>query len=125
MNKLFKRYLQITLTLMDLGILNLCFIIPGILLRERIPVNYNKAYISFFLYINSLWIIITFLSGNYAEKTILQFESFTKRTLQVLLLWIVMLLLYLFFSRDVFISRLFIVTFILLFSTGLMLKRLS
>ncbi len=123
MNKQFKRYLQTTLILLDLLVLNICFIIPGLIFRGRIPQTYTKAYISFFFFYNILWIALSFVSGNYIEKIILQFETFTKRTLQVFILWMIMLLLYLFFSREVQVSRLFIVAFIVLFSIGLMINR--
>ena len=123
MNKQLNRYLQLTLILMDLGMLNLCFIIPGLLFRERIPYTYTKAYLSLFLFLNTLWVILSFLSGNYVEKIIIQFESFTKRTLQVYLLWMILIFLYLFFSRDTQISRLFIITFVFSFAITLMTNR--
>lgn len=53
----------------------------------------------------------------------MSFEAFTKRTLQEYLLWIISLLIYLFFFRELIISRLFIIATIAAFGFGLLLNR--
>ena len=59
----------------------------------------------------------------YSEKIILSFEYFTKRTILVYLLWIIFIMFYLFFSRELEISRLFIVSTIGSFGVGLLINR--
>jgi putative colanic acid biosynthesis UDP-glucose lipid carrier transferase len=46
-----------------------------------------------------------------------------KRTLQVYILWMIALLFYLFFSREIQVSRFFILTFIVSFAVGLFINR--
>jgi len=123
MNKQFKRYLQINLVILDLMMLNLCIILPRLLLHERISGNAFNAYATFWIFCNIMWLMFSFITGNYAEKIILQFETFTKRTVQVYILWVIFILIYLFFSREVLISRIYIVFIMLLFGIGLMIDR--
>jgi len=59
----------------------------------------------------------------YSEKIILSFEYFTKRTILVYLLWVISIMFYLFFSRELEISRLFIVSTIGGFGFGLLVNR--
>ena len=123
MNKQFKRYLQLTLIFLDLIILLLSFIMPRLFFNSRIPSTTTYAYLIFASYSFMSWALFSSILGNYAEKIITQFESFSKRSLQVFLLWIIFVLLYLFFSREVQVSRFFVISFILIFSIGLFFNR--
>jgi len=53
----------------------------------------------------------------------MSFEAFTKRTIQVYLLWIIFVMFYLFFSRELEISRLFVITTMGSFGIGLLINR--
>jgi putative colanic acid biosynthesis UDP-glucose lipid carrier transferase len=123
MNKQFKRYLQLTLVILDLLMLNICMFLPGFILHERISPNAFNAYVTFWLFCNLMWLLFSFIAGNYVEKVILQFEPFTKRTIQVYILWVIFILIYLFFSREILISRIFIVSIMVSFGFGLLLDR--
>jgi len=123
MNKQFKRYLQASLIFMDLFMLNVCFFLPKLIFKESIDMSYTSTYFSFWLTTISFWIIFSFFSGVYTEKIILQFETFTKRTVQVYLLWIIMNFFYLFFSRDLNISRFFILLLISFFGFAILINR--
>lgn len=124
MNKQFKRYLQLSLGILDLIMLNVSFLVSKLLFGANIsdPKFFN-AYLSFWVFVNLTWLLLTFISGNYTEKTILHFESFTKRTLQVYILWVIAVLFYLFFSREILVSRVFILSIIISFGVGLFLNR--
>ena len=124
MNKQFKRYLQLSLGILDLIMLNVSFLVSKLSFGANIddPKFFN-AYVSFWVFVNLTWLLLTFISGNYAEKTILHFESFTKRTLQVYILWVIAVLFYLFFSREILVSRVFILSIIIAFGVGLFLNR--
>lgn len=123
MNQQFKRYLQLSLIFMDLFMMNFCFLLLGYILNHRIPSLWDKTYMSFLFYANIIWILLCFFSGTYTEKVMLQFESFTKRTVQVFLVWFILSMMYLFFSRIVEISRLFTFYFFLSFPVGLFINR--
>ncbi|MEO7045193.1 MAG: undecaprenyl-phosphate glucose phosphotransferase [Ferruginibacter sp.] len=123
MNKQFKRYLQISLVILDVFILNLSYATVYFLLDKRIATSYFSAYLAFWLFLNTFWLLLSFLFGTYSEKIILHFESFTKRTVQVYIVWIILILIYLFFSREYEVSRIFIVVIIISFGIGLFLNR--
>jgi putative colanic acid biosynthesis UDP-glucose lipid carrier transferase len=127
MNRQLKHYLQASLIGMDLFILNLSYFLSRIFLyeimNENIPESFYSSYFLFWLLINASWIIISFYFGIYNEKSILHFETFTKRSAQVYFLWIVIMLFYLFFSREFKLSRFFIISTITIFGTGLIINR--
>ena len=123
MNKQFKRYLQISLILLDLFMLNFSFIIPRVIMNNRISYDSITFYFKFWVYANIAWLLLSFICGNYIEKIILQFEDFTKRTVQVYILWFIIIVIYLFFSRDLVISRVFILSFITFFAASIFVNR--
>ncbi|MEI8054095.1 MAG: hypothetical protein WCH52_10155, partial [Bacteroidota bacterium] len=88
MNNQFKRHLQLNLIFLDLIMLVCSFIIPRLLFQSRISSSTIYAYLFFGSYSLISWALFTSILGNYTEKIIIQFETFTKRTLQVFLLWI-------------------------------------
>lgn len=123
MNKQFERYLRITLAALDLVMLNLLYLICFLVFRKNIDSYYLNAYILYWAISNVLWLFLSFLLRTYAGKIILSFDTFTKRTIQVYLLWIIFIMFYLFFSRELEISRLFIVSTIINFGFGLVVNR--
>ncbi len=123
MNRQFKRYLQISLIILDILLLNISYLIARILFDDRISENFFSAYLSFWLFLNTFWLILSFICGTYYEKIIIHFESFTKRTVQVYTLWVIAMLFYLFFSREIVVSRFFILAIIGSFAIGLFLNR--
>ena len=123
MNRQFERYLKITLVALDLIVLNLLFLLCQILFTKNINAYYWNAYILYWTISNVIWILLAFFLRTYADKVILDFEYFTKRTIQVYLLWIIFIMFYLFFYREFKISRLFIVTSISSLGLGLLINR--
>ena len=110
MNRQFERYLKITLIALDLITLNLLYLLCQIIFTNRIGFKLMDEYIIYWLISNAFWLILSFFLRTYADKTTISFETFTKRTIQVYLLWIIFIMFYLFFSRELKISRLFIIT---------------
>jgi len=123
MNRQFERYLQITLILLDLLMLNTIYFLCQVILRKQLLSNFSNAYFNYWLISNILWILPAFILRTYADKIILSFEHFTKRTIQVYLLWITFVMFYLFFSFEFNISRLFIFSTIISFGVGLLINR--
>ena len=123
MNKQFERYLQITLIVLDLIVLNLVYLLFHFALSKHIDSNANDAYTLYWTISIALWLLLSFFLRTYAEKIILNFEHFTKRTIQVYLVWIIFLMFYLFFFRELRLSRLFIVSTIAGFGSGLLINR--
>ncbi len=123
MNRQFERYLQIALIALDLIVLNLCFFICQIIFTKNIHYNSSDAYFRYLTIANTAWLILSFFLRTYAVSHILNFEAFTKRTIQEYLLWIIAILIYLFFSRELTISRLFILATIGSLGIGLLINK--
>ena len=123
MNTQFERYLKITLAALDLIALNLLYLLSQFIFKTSIDFQSVDSYILYWVISNVLWLLLSFFLRNYADKTIMSFEAFTKRTIQVYLLWIIFVMSYLFFSRELEISRLFIITTMGSFGLGLLLNR--
>ena len=112
-----------TLIFLDLFILNLIYLLCQILFPRMDNLLLVEAYNSYWLLSNVIWMILSFFLGTYSHEVILSFQTFTKRTIQVYLLWIIMIMFYLFFSREIMISRLYIITTISSFGVGLLINR--
>lgn len=123
MSRQFERYLQITLILLDLVALNLLYLLCQIIFDEKIGFRIMNAYLLYWVISIASWLLLSFFFRTYAEKRIMSFEAFTKRTAQVYLIWIIFIMFYLFFSRELSISRLFIVSTIISFGFGLLISR--
>jgi putative colanic acid biosynthesis UDP-glucose lipid carrier transferase len=123
MNRQFERYLQMTLVALDLFAITIIYFLCKVLLTSSIPVDYWSIYFQYWTISVAAWLTLSFFLRTYAEKAILNFEHFTKRTSQVYLIWIIVILLYLFMSREYRISRTFIIFTVLGFGLGLMMNR--
>jgi len=123
MNRQFERYLQLTLVILDLMILNLAFILARLVFFEKLGKGFSLNYTSYLLVCNVVWLVLSFFFQVYITKVILNFEYFTKRTIQVYMAWMIVILFYLFFSREFSISRLFILSTLGSFGLGLLLNR--
>ncbi|HSQ44045.1 MAG TPA: undecaprenyl-phosphate glucose phosphotransferase [Ginsengibacter sp.] len=111
------------LLILDLIILNLFYVLCFEIINKNIGLFSLNTYLLFWTISNVLWIILSFIMRTYSDKIILSFEYFTKRTILVYLLWIIAIMFYLFFSRQLEISRLFIVATIASFGFGLLVNR--
>lgn len=123
MNRQFERYLQLTLVILDLVILNISFIVAGIIFSQKLDPDFASNYLQYLVISNAVWLVLSFFFRVYITKVVLNFEYFTKRTIQVYMAWIIVILFYLFFSREFKISRLFIIYTLASFGLGLMINR--
>ena len=123
MNRQFERYLQITLVLLDIIVLNTVYMICQVLLLKSVHLMYTDPYFQYWAVSNGIWLLISIFFRTYAIKVILNFEYYIKRTIQVYLVWIICVLVYLFFSRAFDISRIFILCTLVSFGLGLLINR--
>lgn len=123
MNRQFERYLQITLIILDLFVLNIVYVLCRLILLEDLNKDFSTAYSQYWAVSNIFWLLLSFFFRTYPVKVILNFEYFTKRTIQVYIVWMICVLFYLFFTREIQISRLFIIAFIGGFGGALMINR--
>ena len=123
MNRQFERYLQMTFVVLDLFAILIVYFFCSVFFAQGLYTNYWGVYFQYVTISICAWLLLSFFLRTYAGKVILNFQHFTKRTTQVYLLWIIVLLFYLFFSREFRISRLFIITSLAAFGFGLMCNR--
>ena len=123
MNRQFERYLQITLVILDIVALNVLYILCQLILKEGVYFRITNSYIQYWVFSNVIWLLCSFFFRAYVTKVIVNFEYFTKRTIQVYLVWVICILFYLFFLRAFEISRIFIISTLMGFGLGLLLNR--
>jgi len=123
MNRQFERYLQSTLVILDLAVLNITFFLAWIIFFKKLGEDITTNYLKYLLICNAVWMLLSVFFRGYTRKGILNFEYFTKRTIQIYSAWIIVVLFYLFFSREFTISRLFVISTLGSFSIGLMVNR--
>jgi putative colanic acid biosysnthesis UDP-glucose lipid carrier transferase len=123
MNRQFERYLQITLVILDLIVLNTVYLLCKIFTLKGVPAGFTNLYLQYWGFSNGIWLLLSFFFRTYAIKVIMNFEYYIKRTIQVFLVWIICLLVYLFFLRAFELSRLFIIATAAGFGFGLLLNR--
>lgn len=123
MQKQFRKFLQNTLKFLDAGMLNLSFIGVWLIMHERVGAAGYRPYLEYLFALNVFWVALAFFTLLYSDGIILNFEQFTKRTVQVFLLWTIAMLFYLFFSRQLDVSRLFIFSGTLVFGFNLLINR--
>lgn len=123
MNRQFERYLQMTLTALDLFAVTIVYFICKLFFTASIPVDYWSVYFQYWTISIAAWLTLSFFLRTYAGKVILNFEYFTKRTTQVYLMWVIVMLAYLFLTREYRISRAFILSTMIGFGVGLMVNR--
>ncbi|MEO8720418.1 MAG: undecaprenyl-phosphate glucose phosphotransferase [Ginsengibacter sp.] len=123
MNKQFERYLQIIFLILDLVALNIVFILSQLFFTKAVHFASLDSYFRYISIANISWIALAFFLRTYATTIILNFEDFTKRTIQVFVIWLMIILFYLFFSRELIVSRFFIIVTTTAFGLGLLINK--
>ena len=123
MQRQLRYYLQFLLFFFDLFILNLVLALLLFIYTDFTIADPPSSYVSYCIFLNLYWISVSLLFGAYSDSIILKFESFAKRTIQVYIVWVIMVLLYLVISKQIDISLTFILLSISGFSLGLLLIR--
>lgn len=112
-----------TFVVLDLMMLNLFYLVCHSLLSKHIDPGSRTTYLIYWVINNALWLTLSFFLRGYATNVILNFEAFIKRTIQVYLIWIIFIMFYLFFFREIVLSRLFIIATLISLGLALMLNR--
>lgn len=123
MNRQFISYLKGILIILDLTVLNAILVAGYVVFSKNISPSARDNYQLYWLVAVGLWLLIALPLGVYSKKVILSFQRFTKRSFKVYLIWLIVILFYLFFSREFDISRFFIVFTTFFFAAGLLFNR--
>ena len=123
MNQSFALMVRFIFAFVDLLIMNIVFlVIKAYVLNIAITPN-NEQYTYLWIIINVEWIACCGLQRLYEGQVTDKFEKFIRRTLHTYFLFLIMTLVYLYFSRQLVISRVFVITFLCSFPLCLLLNR--
>ncbi len=122
MNRRFIRFLQASVAGLDLLTLNLAVTLTLVFI-SRIQPEFVNAYFRYWLFLNTSWLVLCWISAIYNEYHIMSFEIFARKSMRVYILWLAVTMMYLFFFRQNQLSRIFIISVILLSGTFLLLNR--
>ncbi len=114
MNKEFKIYLQSLLIILDILLLNLSFIIAFFLNKSTLTYISIYNYFVIWIFLNFFWLLVSIINGIYFEKSIIHFETYTKKSIQVYFIWIAgAVLLSLLINRITISNNVILLTFVL------------
>ncbi len=125
MNRRFLQFLQLTLVSLDLLILNAIYLLVRLFLHNRIADDNFMLYFQYWAILNSCWIVLSWIGKVYSSGSILSFESFTKRTMRIYIIWVLSIFFYLFLSHKLTLSRLFVTSTCVAFGVGLLINRFA
>jgi len=118
---LFARFLFIGL---DILLLNLMLFLGQLLYDSYIPDRYNHEYFQLTIFLNIAWLTSSLIKRPYKPQYITVFETFCRKTMHTYAYFLVLCILYLYFSQKTEISRLFIGAEIIAIATGFFINRL-
>ena len=120
-----KYLLSNTLFALDLIGLNLLIFILLLFYQWPLSAFNINPYIQLWVMTNLIWVIVALAVGLYGSLLVLKFELFVKRTSQLYLIWVMLILLYLVVIREVAFSRTFILILLVCFPLILGVNRFS
>lgn len=107
MNTRFLHIVQACVFCLDLLSLNLA----GMLCRWWLQVpskTHEVEYLNFWIWLNIGWLSVAWLVNVYSGKYIFSFVDFSRKTMHAYLYWFILIMVYLFFTREYVLSRFFI-----------------
>src|ERR1700737_1702843 len=123
MDKKLLLLMQSVLVGLDLLSLNAIFCSACYYFQHQFVKGLYFYYALFMLYSNIAWLCTALFVEQYNDKSISSFVSFTNRSVRAYVYFLLMGLIYLFFSHQVYISRLFTIVVLLSFALALLFNR--
>lgn len=124
MQKGLKYLLSNALFALDILGLNISIFLLLLFYQRSLNTFDFRPYLQFWMVMNFIWIVMAITIGLYGSILVLKFELFVKRTAQLFVLWVMLMLLYLVIIREVDFSRSFIFIQFICFLFFIMLNRL-
>lgn len=98
MNSRFDNFFRIFFAFTDLGFL--CVLHLVLLLNYHFDTNSaNISHVVFFIMTNIFWLMSSYLTEVYINDRLLNFKKFSRRTVRAFIIFVVLILIYLFFTR--------------------------
>ncbi|MGZ8516022.1 MAG: undecaprenyl-phosphate glucose phosphotransferase [Chitinophagaceae bacterium] len=122
MNQRLVQLIRVSFVLLDLLVLNVVYILTRDFFEST---NYSElTYTYLQVVFNVTWLASSWMIGIYNGDNISRFESFCKKTVQAFLYFIPIVMLYLFFSKQTEVSRVFVAVVLVGMSIAFMINRL-
>jgi putative colanic acid biosynthesis UDP-glucose lipid carrier transferase len=123
MNKLFLRFLQWSMAVADLFVINAVFFVVAACFPKPYLDISDIQYLYCLVLINITWLAIIFVTNIYKSENILSFEPFTRGSMHAYVYFVLLVSVLLFFLRLTLLSRPFLVIVLGGMSAGLLLNR--
>ena len=117
------RNLRIHIALLDTIVLNIAIITCELIFQSKLSPLTEAAYLRFYLFMNIAWGAISLIFGVYKGCYSVAFELFCRRTMNVYFAWGGTIVIYLFFWRQMELSRIFIAVNMIGFGLLLLFNR--
>ncbi|MHA4847139.1 undecaprenyl-phosphate glucose phosphotransferase [Flavitalea antarctica] len=109
---------------LDLLVLNTIFFLMKWYFVETAALTTHQEYYPLWITANLGWLICAGMHRLYDPATTNSFEAFVSRTFQTYIFFLILTLTYLYFARQLYISRIFVSAFIVAFPLSLLLNRM-
>ena len=125
MNQSFTLMVRFLFASIDLLIMNMTFLMIKIYLLHTPVISNEEQYIYLWIIINVEWLACCGLYRLYNQQFPDNFDRFIRHSLHTYSLFLVMTLVYLYFSRQLVISRVFVISFLFAFPICLLVTRIT
>jgi putative colanic acid biosysnthesis UDP-glucose lipid carrier transferase len=122
MNQRLLQLIRISFAVLDMVALNVIFIATRIFFQNSI--GSPLAYANLHFLLNLAWLGAAWMSSTYTGNNVSSVQSFCKKTLRVYVYFVPLVMLYLFFSKQSEISRVFTATILSLIALGFLVNRI-
>ncbi|RYY17526.1 MAG: undecaprenyl-phosphate glucose phosphotransferase [Chitinophagaceae bacterium] len=102
------RNVRIHIALLDTMVLNIAIITCEQIFQSKLTPLTESVYLRFYLFMNIAWVTLSLVFSLYKDAYSSAFEQFCRRSMNVYIAWSITIFVYLFFWRQLELSRLFI-----------------
>jgi putative colanic acid biosynthesis UDP-glucose lipid carrier transferase len=124
MNQNFVLLIRIIFIFLDLMMLNITYFSVKLYLLGAPYPSDNKEYLFLWIFANLCWLGCAWSYSLYHGRYTNKLDPFIRRTLHTYLIFLILILIYLYFSRQLYISRIFASSFLLIFPFLLLVNRM-
>lgn len=123
MYKLLARYIQVALITMDFVLMIVSYYSSLSVFGHSRDFFQIPSFMRWFFFMSASWVVFSYFFGVYSESIINNFDAFSKRTVQVYLLWAAAQFFYFFLFRESSFSRMFTLAGVAGFAVALFINR--
>ena len=102
------RKIRIHIALLDTMVLNIAILTCELIFQSKLTPLTEAVYLRFYLFMNIAWVTLSLIFSLYRNAYNSPFEQFCRRSMNVYLAWATTVFIYLFFWRQLELSRIFI-----------------